>query len=634
MAKRQEVSAVLERHITRLDVRYVDGIRIEEKWVPNNTDSERAHLNRELVSRKIVDEDTGKDRTMTIMQAVRKRIKDAGIKTIRVNQNTALEIILSGSPETMNSLSPEQLEKWTEESLNWAKKTWGEQNIVAAALHMDEKTPHIHLIVVPIVQGQSRRSRARDKARLRDGKKVKTRKRKETENRLCANEVFARPRLYSYHTDYAKKVGALYGLERGIMAEPGSRKRHTDSAEYNRELERQRMEYERLIAALTADYTDLQTKTEKAKEEKKEIDKELSDLETRRNTIQKQIEDEEKRLAAMKDQEEQYDGKLKRLREDLKHVQIALQSVASERAIEEGKRNNAKKETEEEIARLQVAKMQTEEEIKKALAEKEHGEEVKARLHSEMGEIIEKGRDIESRITEREEYLRSLGSKSLLDLIANIPEIIKKELNSIVGRYYKGQVDSFAEKEIPVNKGDVAVKEKFIEMKMKWPEGKDYTLAVRKSDARVWVNGKFQRDKNGDPIILKPISDYFTQALSQEGVDFVGSLYRRTEFAARKDDPIVDRLREKFGDIGINSVVPLKTNGKMTGRMYRFTVAGKKRTAVWDDDAKGICICVGHAKPGAFHFETWTTLRGNPAVSAGNRVYSLKYKMENRKLSH
>ena len=44
------------------------------------------------------------------------------------------------------------LDKWTQESLQWLKDTWGEDNIQHAVLHVDEYTPHIHAMVTPITK--------------------------------------------------------------------------------------------------------------------------------------------------------------------------------------------------------------------------------------------------------------------------------------------------------------------------------------------------------------------------------------------------------------------------------------------------------------------------------------------------
>ena len=264
MESRAEVSSILERHIVRQEVRYVNGVRVETVWVPDNADVSKVHLNRELVSREVTDPSTGKAKTLTIQQAVNRRIEEAGITKVRSNQNTCIEIIFSGSPETMCAMSPEQVNAWANDTLAWAQSRWGYENVVSATLHCDEKTPHMHVIVVPIVQGQSRRSASKERMDAAMGLDTRKYKTDTTRNRLCANEVYTKPLLYGYHTSYAETVGEKYGLSRGVRAELGSYKKHTSSIEYNRQLAEETAEKERLIKDLTADYAELTSAVENA----------------------------------------------------------------------------------------------------------------------------------------------------------------------------------------------------------------------------------------------------------------------------------------------------------------------------------------------------------------------------------
>ena len=262
MESRAEVSSILERHIVRQEIQYVEGVRVETVWVPDNADESRVHLNRELISKTITDPLTGKAKTLTIQQAVNRRIEEAGITKVRSNQNTCIEIIFSGSPETMCAMSQEQVNSWAHDTLAWAQARWGYENVVSATLHCDEKTPHMHVIVVPIVQGQSRRSASKERMDSAMGIDTKKYKTDTTRNRLCANEVYTKPLLYGYHTSYAETVGEKYGLSRGVRAELGSYKKHTTSIEYNRQLAEEADEKERLIKELTADYAELTSAVE------------------------------------------------------------------------------------------------------------------------------------------------------------------------------------------------------------------------------------------------------------------------------------------------------------------------------------------------------------------------------------
>ena len=93
---------------------------------------------------------------------------------------------------------------------------------------MDEKTPHIHAAVVPIVTGERRKA----KKEQENGKR-KYRKKSDTV-RLCADDLFNRQTLIAYHDNYAR-VMAKYGLQRGVR---GSEARHTSTTQYYRDMKK------------------------------------------------------------------------------------------------------------------------------------------------------------------------------------------------------------------------------------------------------------------------------------------------------------------------------------------------------------------------------------------------------------
>lgn len=604
--KTQTISAVLERHILRVDVRYENGMKIVKTWTPDNADASKAMLNRELVSRAYVDPLTGQTKMRTIDQAIRHRIEEAGIKKLRPGQNTALEIILTGSPETLNSLDKKGLEKWEKESMKWAEKTWGKENIVAAVLHLDEKTPHIHLIVVPIVQGLSRRSKARDEMLKRVGKKVKTKKRNITGNRLSANEVYTQPRLYSYHTSYAKEVGAHFGLKRGVRGEKGSRKNPQKSIDYNRELERQKLETESLIADMRSEYSEKQEKLHTVTES----------LAVAQGNLQKVNDD----TAAAQEN-------LQKINDETAIAQANLQQIDADIARKEEKRKKAKREADDEAARLDEMKQLTAAEQKKCADMKDYGLKLLGAIKQMEGDL-EKGRDLEGQIAERENYYRSLGSKSLLELVSKIPELIKRDLTAMVNKYYKGRVASFGEKEVHSKDGNKLM---FLEMDFRLEQdGRSLDLAVREKDGRAFLNKKLLNYKSGEPVFMKEIAEYCTRTLAPEAKELVASLYNRPEQAPVAKDQVVDVLRDRYGEIDVVSIIPLKTNGKVSGRMIHFTVDGKKRTAVYDADSKEISISPGHVKQGTFYLADWRTLSDKPAVGVNNRVYSHEYRRKIR----
>ena len=194
---------------------------IERTVHPKNADRTRTHLNRELVQFP----EGVRNRT----QAIAHRIETAGIRRkVSANQVKAIRILLTRSNKDMKQMEAEgRIEDWCNDSLKWIRETYGEQNLVSAVLHMDEKTPHIHATVIPIVTGERRKAGQEEQ----NGKK-KYRKKNPQDVRLCADDVMARHRLKHYQDTYAQAMNK-YGLQRGV---DGSLAKHISTMQYYKQL--------------------------------------------------------------------------------------------------------------------------------------------------------------------------------------------------------------------------------------------------------------------------------------------------------------------------------------------------------------------------------------------------------------
>lgn len=153
-----------------------------------NADVSRQHLNQEYVN------------TYTQLgPAIEERLQDAGITKMRQDAVKGMEFILTASPETFKrdetgqATGDYQNSAWVKANLGFMQHQYG-PNLVAFTLHQDEKTPHIHAVVVPIT----------------------------ADGRLCAKEMFNPKTLRQLQTDYALAMKP-FGLERGIE---GSRAQH------------------------------------------------------------------------------------------------------------------------------------------------------------------------------------------------------------------------------------------------------------------------------------------------------------------------------------------------------------------------------------------------------------------------
>jgi hypothetical protein len=129
------------------------------------------------------------------------RIGEVVTRKVRDDQVRAMEVVLTASPEWFRRGTDGQAEdmresKWVADNLHFLKEKFGAKNVVSFTLHQDEKTPHVHAVVVPITD----------------------------KNRLSADTLFNPKTLSQLQTDYAAAM-AEHGLERGVA---GSRRQHED----------------------------------------------------------------------------------------------------------------------------------------------------------------------------------------------------------------------------------------------------------------------------------------------------------------------------------------------------------------------------------------------------------------------
>lgn len=129
-------------------------------------------------------------KTGNLLENVRERVADiqAGQKRrIRRDAPVAIEYMITASPEAMARLSKQEQEQYFAESLNFVEARHGTRNRLSAVLHLDETTPHLHVLVFP-----------------------------EREGKLDAKSFFKLPALTAMQDEFAVKVGRQFGLERGV----------------------------------------------------------------------------------------------------------------------------------------------------------------------------------------------------------------------------------------------------------------------------------------------------------------------------------------------------------------------------------------------------------------------------------
>lgn len=122
-------------------------------------------------------------------------------KAIRKDAVVVCDFIITSDYDTMKELGAEKQRAFFEDAVKWFGDRYGKDRVLFATVHMDEKTPHLHMGVVPIT----------------------------AEGRLSAKTIFTKTEMKAIQTEFARDVGAKYGLERGVE---GSDRTHLSELDF------------------------------------------------------------------------------------------------------------------------------------------------------------------------------------------------------------------------------------------------------------------------------------------------------------------------------------------------------------------------------------------------------------------
>lgn len=151
------------------------------------------------------------DKDKTYYNRIRDRIKELNLpKAVRKDAVVMCGFICTSDKKFFDGLTQSDKDRFFKESYNFIKRRYGEKNIIAANVHYDEKTPHMHCFITPITK---------------DG-------------RLSAKKIFTRAELKELQNAYPKYMKEKgFNLERGIDAQGKSK--HLDTQEFKLQTKQQ-----------------------------------------------------------------------------------------------------------------------------------------------------------------------------------------------------------------------------------------------------------------------------------------------------------------------------------------------------------------------------------------------------------
>lgn len=174
----------------------------ESKTNPD-IDQERSHLNYDLVNTEKIDYNK---RVKEIIES-----QKTGTRKTRKDAVLVNELLITSDRAFFDRLDPAKEKRFFEESYKLFAERYGEQNVAYAVVHLDEKTPHMHLGVVP----------------MRDGK-------------LQGKNVFNRNELQWIQDEFPKHMQKQgFDLQRG---EKGSDREHLTTQEFKAKTLKERVE--------------------------------------------------------------------------------------------------------------------------------------------------------------------------------------------------------------------------------------------------------------------------------------------------------------------------------------------------------------------------------------------------------
>ena len=178
----------------------------------HNRRERESHSNPDIdYSRSVGNYDLHESASDNYAQAIQNRIDDLlMVKAVRKDAVHMCGLIVSSDKSFFTRMGKEETRRFFAEAAAYLTDFVGRENVVSAMVHMDEKTPHMHFLHVPVTQ---------------DG-------------RLSANSIYSRASLKKLQTElpsYLQSRG--FEIQRGVEQKPGSAKKHLDTREFKQQQE-------------------------------------------------------------------------------------------------------------------------------------------------------------------------------------------------------------------------------------------------------------------------------------------------------------------------------------------------------------------------------------------------------------
>lgn len=207
-----------------------------------------------------------------------------------------------------------EIEQWAKDVYDWCARRYGEENIIGFQVHLDESSPHIHALIVPVGQ------------RAKSGRECVMWSAKFGKTRYEYGQI-----LREMHTSFYDEVGSKYGLERGDSI-VGRNVQHLHKRDYIRKLTKDAKQAEKAVKGLQTMIRKLEREMLSSRNQLKEIDEALASgkitldrYETQKAEIQKLITEYQEKLEDKSNKLHAKEHELEQLTKDAAKARSVIQ---------------------------------------------------------------------------------------------------------------------------------------------------------------------------------------------------------------------------------------------------------------------------------------------------------------------
>ena len=204
-----------------------------------------------------------------------------------------------------------EIEQWAKDVYDWCAKRYGQENIIGFQVHLDENSPHIHALIVPVG------------LRAKSGRECVMWSAKFGKNRYEYGQI-----LREMHTSLYEEVGSKYGLERGDSID-GRNVQHLHKREYIRKLTKEAKQAEKAVKGLQAMIRKLEREMLAGRNRLREIDEALASGKITLDRYEAQKADIQKLISEYQAKLEDKTGKLQIKEQELEQLTKDASKVRS-----------------------------------------------------------------------------------------------------------------------------------------------------------------------------------------------------------------------------------------------------------------------------------------------------------------